>query len=215
VRERDFHQVQAAVTGVPATRTVALAGGTWRLRKPALPPLLAWLARTPGSRDDTPARSRTAQLAASHRLLEAAVRRADWAALQDAAITSRAGEDDVQDAVRAVFEEWTAWRYWPAARLLAWLAAQLAERDGALLLRTGRPLSEMTPRQACNTAYAVVLDSMRSEEDRDQFIDDLFFEGDPDAAALAMVAQMRADRAAAAELEAAAPAGELTGPAGG
>jgi hypothetical protein len=134
-------------------------------------------------------------LAAAHRFLEHTITASDWTRLQTTALASRAPQDAVQTLVRDVIEQQTAWKFWPATRLLRYITDTLAELDGDLL-RTGGSLAALTPREACNMAYALLLAARREPEDRDQFIDDLHYPGDPDAEALAQVRAMQAAQAA-------------------
>lgn len=94
-------------------------------------------------------------------------------------------------------EFYCARNYWPAMRLIGYVADSLEEMDGNLLRDGGRGLASLTAREACNLALAVCLDG-RSEEDRDIFLEDLNYEGNPEAEALALVRQMQADSKAAA-----------------
>jgi hypothetical protein len=210
--EREFHQLQADAAGVPCRRVVPLAGRWFALRKPRLPVLLRYLAASMPRTDPAEAmvmggaaaaereeqHHQTVMFAAMHRLLEESIRASDWPGLQDTALASKAGTGPVLALVRAVVEEQTAWPYWPAVRLLGYLAGSLAERDGDML-REGRSLAALTPRQACNRTYSVLLAQRQSEEDRDQFKDDLFFDGNPEADALAAVRAMQAARKAETE----------------
>jgi hypothetical protein len=210
VSERALHQLQAATAGVASLRAIQFAGEWYRLRRPSLVPLLAYLAAATPRRDpaeamvlspEQAAAENSAQgralLAAMHQLLQAAVTRSDWPRFQEAAITLKADRDDIDEVVAAVIEEHTAWKYWPAVRLLGFLAANLEERDGDLI-RGGRSLADLTPRQACNWAYAVLLGSQHTDEDRDRFLEDLFWDGNPEADALAKVAEMTRARQEAA-----------------
>ena len=73
--------------------------------------------------------------------------------------------------------------FWPAMRLLGFLAGSLEEIDGQLLRSSGRGIASFTAREACNLALAICLDG-RDEESRQEFYDDLNYEGSPDAEAL-------------------------------
>jgi hypothetical protein len=209
VKERGIHQAQATAAGLACDRSVTFAGEVFRLRKPALAPLLTYLAAahaqtapaegmapwtTTAQREDDEAAQQTAMLAAGHRLLQAAVTAADWPQLQAAATSSKATAADIDLLIRAVIEQWTAWPYWPGARLLAHLAAAIPERDGTLMIRAGRSLSGLTPRQACNVTYALLLSGIENAEDRDQFTEDLMYAGNPEAEAMAKVRQMQAGK---------------------
>lgn len=202
--EQEIHQVQARIAGLPpCTGDVAFSGGTFRLRGPSLGPLLGYLAARNPPADLSPLDGMSPEhkmLAAAHLFLEQVTVPDDWPRLQVAALAGRAGQDEVQALVRAVIEQHTAWPFWPAVRLLSFLAGNLAERDGDLL-RTGGGLglAAMTPRQACNATFALLLSGQRTEEDRDQFLDDLYYDGDAEAEALAMVRQMQAAQAAQAQ----------------
>jgi hypothetical protein len=57
-------------------------------------------------------------------------------------------------------------------------------------------VARLSAREACNLALAILLDG-RDEEDRAIFLQDLNYEGNPDAEAMALVRQMQAARAAA------------------
>ena len=86
-------------------------------------------------------------------------------------------------------------------RLLGWTAAHLPERDGAALMN-GRSLAGLSPRQACNLAFgdqpgvtaatvATLLAGHENPEDRDTFTEDLMFDGNPEADAMAAVREMQ------------------------
>jgi sulfur relay (sulfurtransferase) DsrC/TusE family protein len=139
-------------------------------------------------------------LAASHRLLQDTLVTAAWDEFAAAAMAGKAQMDQISDVIRHVVEEYTAWKYWPAMRLLGWTAAHLPERDGTALMN-GRSLAGLSPRQACNLAFATLLAGHENPEDRDTFTEDLMFDGNPEADAMAAVREMQ--RAQQAQEEAA------------
>jgi hypothetical protein len=210
VPEQEFHEIQALAAGVPAARQVSFGGQPYRLARPALPPLIRYIlasrppqdpALTAGQADR---QHGTAILAASHRLLQDTLDPAAWDGFAAAALAGKAGMDQITGVLRAVVEENTAWKYWPAMRLLGWLTQNLPERDG-VALAAGRGLAEMSPRQACNAAYATLLAGQENPEARDTFIEDLMFEGNPEGDAMAAVRAMQ--RAQQAQQEEAAGGG--------
>jgi len=140
-------------------------------------------------------------LAATYRLLEDCM--LDFPAFSAAALEGKADQDDVQATVRELIEFYCARKHWPAMRLIGYIAAHLEETDGQLIRDTGRGLAGLSAREACDLALAICLAGL-SEEDRQIFYEDLEYEGNPEAEALAMVRQMQADKAAR-EAEAAGP----------
>lgn len=144
-------------------------------------------------------------LATMYRLLEETI--ADFPRFTETAIAAKATISDITPVVQHVIEFWCARGHWPARRLLATIAVNLEEFDGGSLQRTGRGLAGLSPREACNLAMAICLDG-RGEEDRATFLEDLEYEGNPEAEAMALVRQMKAAQAQAAAQEPEAAAGD-------
>lgn len=136
------------------------------------------------------------RLAAVYQLLEDCV--TDFPDFAAAALRGKAGTDEIMAVVQRLTEYYCARGHWPAMRLIGFIAGDFGALDGMCLHKTGRGLAGLSAREACNLALAICLDG-RSEEDRDIFLEDLEYEGNPEAEALAMVRQMQADRARAAE----------------
>jgi hypothetical protein len=170
-------------------------GQDFALRPDGLVPLLRYARAVPQAQEDSgEAESRI--LAASHRLLEDCIE--DFAAFTATAFTGKAQMDDITGAVAGLASHYCARSHWAAMRLMDYAATHLEELDGQLLRVGGSGMVHLSAREACNLALAVLLDG-RNEEDRAIFMEDLNYEGNPEAEALAMVRQMQAAKRAAKE----------------
>jgi hypothetical protein len=167
---------------------VSFAGKSWAVRADGLAALLRY-----AQAGMAPPEEHRSPLAAMHRLLEDCI--TDFAGFSAAAFSSRVQDEEILDAARQLTRLYCARSHWEATRLIGFLAASLEELDGRLLLATGRGMASLSAREACNLAVTVCLEG-RTEEDRDIFMEDLKFEGDPEGDALAAVRQMTADRKA-------------------
>jgi len=171
------------------------AGQRFRIRDDCLAALLTYatagLKAEPDS-DDDPTRA----LGALYLLLEQCL--ASFQAFSAAAQEAKADLDDIQAVARRVVELSCARGFWPSMRLLGFIASSLDEFDGMSLRGSGRGLTRLTAREACNLALAICLDG-RDEESRQEFFDDLNYEGSPDAEALAAMRKWKAEQEAAAE----------------
>jgi hypothetical protein len=67
--------------------------------------------------------------------------------------------------------------YHAALRLFAYFAANFAEIDGRQLKSAGRGVKRFTPREACNLALVLMLDSQQDEEAREVLMDELYDDG--------------------------------------
>ena len=63
--------------------------------------------------------------------------------------------------------------YRVAFQLLRWTADHFAEIDGGQLYKTGRGITALTPRQACNLALACITAPL-DEEQTAQFMEELY-----------------------------------------
>lgn len=180
-------------------------GETFRFRSGDLVALLRYAGTQPGDDDKTDEDVQSLALAAMYRLLEDCVE--DFPRFAAVAISAKADVNDVIAAVQRIIEFCCARSHWPARRLLATIAVKLDEFDGNALMRSGRGLSGLSPREACNLALAISLDG-RDEEDRAMFLEDLNYEGNPEAEAMAMVRKMQAAQAQAKAAQAKAAAGD-------
>ncbi len=172
------------LAGYGGAAEVSFAGQQWKIADDPLFALLRYaLAGVKAEPDDA-----SESFAALYRLLEGCL--ADFAGFSEAAFTAKSSLEDVQAAGRCVVEHCCARGYWPALRLLGVLASSLEEIDGTLLRMTGRGLSTLTAREACNLALATCLEG-RDEEAREEFFIDLNYEGSPEAEALAALKEYR------------------------
>ena len=172
---------------------VTFAGQQWKIAGDPLFALLRYALAGTSARpegDDS-----GASLAALHQMMEGCL--VDFAAFSEAALATKAGLEEVQAAARTVIELSCARGFWPALRLLGYLASSLEEIDGQLLRSTGRGLTSLTAREACNLALAICLDG-RDEEARQEFFADLNYEGSPEAEALAALREYKAAQQEAA-----------------
>lgn len=176
--------------GIGAAPEVSFAGQRWKLRADGFVSLLSY---AQAGINAPPEGGEEQSLAALHKLLEGTL--ADFEGFSDAALESKADLEEVQEAGRRIVAVYCARNFWPAMRLLGYVAANLEELDGQLILRGGQGIAHLTPREACNLALAMSLEG-REEEDRQIFLEDLNFQGSPEAEALE---QLRAYQAAQRE----------------
>jgi hypothetical protein len=135
-------------------------------------------------------------LAAAHRLIEDCI--PDFAGLSAAAVDARPGDGDILEFVNSLFRFYCCRSHWSAMRLLGYIAADMGEVDGKLLLAGSRGLAGFSAREACNLALAICVEG-RNDEDKMFFMEDLEFEGDPEGEAMKAVRQMQADKKAREE----------------
>jgi len=174
---------------------VQFGGRTWEIEPEAFGPLLRYIRVTLRSQRSTEQeKSKDLQLAALYGLLEGCM--SDFRGFARAAFESKATLEDLVGVSKALVEFYCARPYWPALRLLTFLASSLEEFDGDFLRRSGRGIASLSAREACNLALAICLDG-RNEEDREAFYEDLNYEGSPEADAMEMVRKMREAQAAA------------------
>jgi hypothetical protein len=180
------------------TPEITFLGRAFTIRPDGLIPLLRYARTTMGKPDQvlTDSEAENVAMAASHRLLDDCVE--DFGAFAALALDGKADSGDITAAVAGLASYYCARSHWAGMRLIAYLAANLDEVDGQLIRAGGRGVASLSAREACNLALAILLDD-RSEEDRTIFLDDLNYEGNPEAEALAMVRQMQAAKKAAAQ----------------
>lgn len=176
-----------ALKGYGGPPEITFAGQQWQIRKDGLAPLLRY-ALAPRDEDST-----WASLDALYRLLEDCI--TDFGGFTHAAFAAKAELEEMQGVAEKLHEFYCARGFWPASRLIGTIAGRLDEIDGQLLRSSGIGLAGLSAREACNLALAICLEG-RNEDGREDFFSDLEYEGSPDADALAMVRQMRADREA-------------------
>lgn len=180
-------------------RRITFMGREFTIQPDGLVPLLRYVMSIsaqhdkPGHDVTDEERGNTA-LAAHYGLLEDCIE--DFGAFSALALEAKATLEDVADAVTGLIGYYCARSHWAAQRLLAYIAQHLEEIDGQLIRAGGRGVTSLSAREACNLALAICLDG-RDEEDRAIFLDDLNYEGNPEAEALALVRQMQAARASA------------------
>lgn len=187
--------------GGPAQLT--FMGEVFTFRPDGLVPLLRFASAGPAEDATTEQAAESAALSAMYGLLEECV--TDFSRFRELALSAKARLDDIIAAVQHLIEFHCARSHWPARRLLAYIAQSADEFDGRALMKTGRGLAGLSPREACNLALVICLDG-RDEEDRAIFLEDLNHEGNPEAEAQAAVRAMMAARAqASAQAAEAAP----------
>lgn len=179
-------QEMRELAGVPAEPEISFLGEPHKIREDGLAALLRYAGA--GADGDG--------MAAAHRLLEDCL--IDFPAFAAAALEGKAEAEDIQAAVRQLTEFYCARKYWPAMRLIGYVADKLAEMDGQLIRASALGIASLSAREACNLALAVCLDGL-SGDDRELFFEDLEYEGNPEADAMEKVRQMQADAAARAE----------------
>lgn len=194
--EEGFRRLQAAVEKTDPRLEVSFLGETYTLRENGgLIALLRYASRG-GEQEADPANAQSSAFAGIHELLSECIREDQWAKFEQAALDGKADMDDVLPVVHRAIEVYTARPYWPGMRLLAWSAYSLGELDGQVLRGTGRSLATFTAREVCNLMFAWRVENLDDEE-RQIFLDDLYYEGNPEAEALEMVRRMREDQARA------------------
>lgn len=181
--------------GFGSEATVAFGGRDWEIKPEAFASLLGYIRTTLKSQKSTEREfSRDTQLSALYGLLEGCI--TDFDGFAQAVFASKAGLEELMEVAKHLVEFYCARPYWPALRLLTFLANSLDEFDGDFLRRSGRGIATLSAREACNLALATCLDG-RSEEDREAFYEDLNYEGSPEADAMEMVRKMREAQAQA------------------
>lgn len=174
---------------MPHGRAVSFLDGQYAVTGTGLAALLRYAGGDPEATGQQ-------QMAATHRVLQECLDSQDWPRFQEAAVYGKASASDVAGVIYQLVEIHTA-RPWRAGmRLLGYAAGHLAELDGTLLAETGRGLADLTPRQLCNLVFARLI-AGKDEEQRAEFIEDLYLDFDPEAEAREKVLQMIASREAA------------------
>lgn len=192
--------------GYSSAPELTFLGTVFQIRPDGLGPLIRF-ARTSvrtGEEDEAGEDDESVTLAAAHRLLEDCLE--DFQSFARLAMESKAGLEVIQAAVRHLIEFYCARMHWSAMRLIGYVAHNLDEVDGQLLWKSGRGVASLSAREACNLALAICLDG-RDEDSRATFLEDLNYEGNAEAEAMAMAKQMMAASAA--------PAAEAPGGRGG
>jgi hypothetical protein len=203
--EEELRRLQAEIEGTDPEHQLEFLGVKYPVR-PATGGLIAVLrycrlASGKEPENETEQLNRTsAWLAATYRLLSEVIEPASWYDFQQAALDGKASQDDVEQAVSRVLEIYTARPSVAAVRLLAWASAHLAEMDGQLLRGgTALGLASLTARQLCNIIFTARLESMETDEQRQDFRDDLnsveTAEGRALKAALDMIERRKAQEA--------------------
>lgn len=195
--------------GFGSIAKVTFADRDWEITPEAFGPLLRYIRTTLKSQASTEREhSRDIQLSALYGLLEGCV--VDFHGFALVMFETKAGLEGLMEVTRQLVEFYCARPYWPALRLLTFLASSLDEFDGDFLRRSGRGIATLSAREACNLALAICLDG-RSEEDRDAFYEDLNYEGSPEADAMEMVRRMKEAQAKPAQKEEAGDGGDRLG----
>lgn len=167
-------------------REVRFAGERFEITGTALVPMLRYASQ----RKDE---SGQVALASLHRILEECLD--DFRRFQNAAIDSKASIEEITEVVQQVIEVHCAYPWQAALRLLCYAAVNLGELEGSQLVQSGRGLGSLTPRQLCNLCLSVLL-AGRDEEQRGEFLEDLYLDFDPEAEARRKVAEMIASQEA-------------------
>lgn len=170
-------------------------GEEFAIRDDGLIPLLRY-ARTTAAHPGDDDEAQQTHMGSMHRLLDDCVM--DFAGLQQHGFRQKAQMSDIVGSVNFLISFYCARKHWAAMRLIGYVAENFEELDGQLIRNTGQSLARLSAREACNLALAILLDG-REEEDRIVFMEDLNYEGNPGAEALAMVRQMQADKRAREE----------------
>lgn len=176
------------LAGYPGPPEITFAGMQWKIRSDPLAALLRYVLADMKSKPEGDDDGRKS-LAAMHQLLEDCL--VDFTAFSAAAFMAKVTFEDVQAAARALIEYTCARNFWPAMRLLGYLAGSLEEIDGTLLRTSARGLTSLTAREACNLVLATCLEG-RDADSREEFFIDLSYEGSPEAEALAALREYRA-----------------------
>lgn len=174
-------------------RVVVFAGEKFSITGTALVPMM----RYAGQRKDE---SGQVALASLHRILEECLDAEAFRRFQNAAIDTKASIEEVTEAVQQVIEIHCAYPWQAALRLLGYAVFNLGELEGHQLTQSGRGLGELTPRQLCNLSLAVLIHG-RDEEQRQEFLEDLYLDFDPAAEAKRQVLEMIASKEEGARLD--------------
>jgi hypothetical protein len=176
-----------ALAGYSSEPVIPFCGRDWKIRDDGMFALLTYVSAD-GEKSNP--------MAIVHRLLEMTV--TSFAEFGDHAQQVKAKQEDIAVAAEYLVEFYCARPKWPAVRLLRFLAANFDEIDGMHLKGGGAGLTSLSVREACNLALAILLEG-RTKDDREIFLEDLSYDGDPEGDALALVRQMQREKAAAAE----------------
>jgi hypothetical protein len=184
-----------SLLGYPEVTQLVFMGRKYKIKANGLVPLLRYAQSGQGREIHQISEQEQSQIAmtAMYRLLEDCV--TDFQAFGAEAFDGKAGMADVELMVRGLVEFYTCRKHWPAMRLMGYVRSNLEEMDGNLIKTSGRGVASLSAREACNLALALCLDG-RDEEQREEFLVDLNYEGNADAEALALVRAMQAAREA-------------------
>ena len=174
------------LAGYPSAPEISFMGQAWAIREDGLPALIRF---SLASRSDNPEEG--TPLAVVYRLLEDCI--TDFSEFAQAAFDAKAEMEDLTAAIHQLASWYCARNHWPALRLIGYVAENLQELDGKLIRAGGCGIAGLSAREACNVALAACLEG-RDEEDREMFLMDLDYEGDPASEALAQLRQMQAAR---------------------
>lgn len=184
--EEHLRRVQAGASFGRLPRSVPFLGRDFPVRDgELLAPLLAYIqaGRESLSLPEGSQQRANRQMAAAYELLATCVEPRQWPRFEQLALEGKAREEDIAAAIKALVSMLTGRADYVGSKLLTWVVANLGEVEGHLLLAAGRGLAGLTPRQACNLAYASITQGM-DEEQREQFAEDLLAPEDPEQAAL-------------------------------
>lgn len=182
--EESLRRLQGTAEGVPHSRVVPFLGGEYQAAEDATFALLQYAGSA----------AQQEQMAATYVLLEHCLA-PQWGEFQEAALRGKASAGDIDVVVQRLVEIYVARPWRPGLRLLGYAAANLMELEGVLLNGTGRDLATLSVRQICNLVYAQLL-AGKDKEQRDEFIEDLYLDFDPEAEAMAKVRAMIAAKEA-------------------
>lgn len=187
--EADLRKLQCETEGVDPAETLAFLGDSYEMSmEGGLVAVLRFAALATRDKDSEDAGNSFAELIATHKFLSECLCPEDWPFFEEAAITGKAGEQEVSQAARRAVEILTARPAHAGMRLLAWAAANLGELDGQLLRSTGTPMADLSARQLCNIIFAARLEGM-DEADRKEFTEDLNAEVTASQKALSLAQQ--------------------------
>jgi hypothetical protein len=179
------------LAGISAQAEVCFLDEQWEIREDGLAALLRYAL---GSASDNPEAGMP--LAVIYELFEACL--TDFRGFGLRAMDARAEMGDLTPVIHQLVSWYCARDYWPAMRLIGFIAANLDEVDGQLIRAGGRGIASLSAREVCNVALAACLDG-RNEEDREAFMMDLEYEGDPESEALQQLRMFQAEQKAARE----------------
>lgn len=165
-------------------RVVDFGGERFEVTGTALVPML----RYAGQRKDA---SGQVALASVHRILEECLD--DFRRFQDTALRIKATMEEITEIVQQVIEIHCAYPWQAALRLLGYAVMNLGELEGHQLAQSGHGLGDLTPRQLCNLCLTLLIEG-RDEEQRAEFLEDLYLDFDPDSEARRQVLEMIASR---------------------